>query len=179
MGLHPIVLGDDFLCRGRRVALYRRRVGYGDRVVEKDLVRFGRAVVILPVLDDGRIVFINQWRASVNSWVLELPAGRVEDGEDVKAAALRELKEETGYVAEELKPLASFYVSPGYSDELQTAFIAKKLRFIGANPEAGEILNTVAMTAEEYLEKVRGSVIDLKTVATLLLYLYSEDLCRG
>ena len=173
---NPVVVTDILLCRGRRVSLYKRIVEYCGKRIEKDVVKFGRAVVIIPVLDDGRIVFVKQWRASVNAWLLELPAGRVEEGEDIKQAAQRELREETGYVAEELKPIANVYVSPGYSDEIQTIFVAKKLKFVGASPEAGEILSTVYMTPEEYLSNVAPSnVVDLKTLAAILLYI---KLCR-
>jgi ADP-ribose pyrophosphatase len=167
----PSVVSDEFLCRGRRVSLFRRVVAYRGRVLEKDLVRFGRAIVIVPVLDDGRIVFVKQWRAAVNAWLLELPAGRVEPDEDLKEAAQRELREETGYVAEELTQIATVYVSPGYSDEAQTIFVAKKLRYVGASPEAGEILRTVYMKPEEFLANIGTGVADLKSLAAVLLYL--------
>ncbi|MEM0027512.1 MAG: NUDIX hydrolase [Ignisphaera sp.] len=168
----PTILRDEFVCKGRRVALYRRVVRWRNNIIEKDLVKFGKAVVIVPVLDDGRIVFVKQWRASVSSWVLEVPAGRVENNEDLKDAALRELREETGFVAEELTPLARAFVSPGYSDEVQTIFVAKKLRFVGAQPEAGEIINVVYMTPQEYLNSLNdNSIADLKSLAAILLYL--------
>ena len=168
----PNIISDEFLCRGRRVSLYRRVVMYRGRRLEKDLVRFGKAVVIVPVLDDGRIVFVKQWRAAANAWLLELPAGRVELGEDLKEAAQRELREETGYIAEELTQIANVHVSPGYSDEIQTIFVARKLKHVGASPEAGEILHVVFMRPEEFLSTVNTSaIVDLKSLAATLLYM--------
>uniref|UniRef100_A0A7C4FI42 NUDIX hydrolase n=1 Tax=Ignisphaera aggregans TaxID=334771 RepID=A0A7C4FI42_9CREN len=174
----PSVVSDEFLCKGRRVSLYRRIVMYKGRRLEKDLVRFGRAVVIIPVLDDGRLVFVKQWRAAVSAWLLELPAGRVEPREDLKEAVQRELREETGYVAEELIQITNAYVSPGYSDEVQAIFIAKRLRYVGASPEAGEILRVVYMKPGEFLNSINAdTVVDLKTLAAVLLYMrmYSAE----
>lgn len=170
---NPVIVREEFLCRGKRVSLYRRVIEFGGVVSEKDVVKFGKAVVILPILDDGRVVLVRQWRAAVNAWILEAPAGRVEPGEDVFEAARRELREETGYEAEELIPMASTYVSPGYSDEVQVIFLARKLRFVGASPEAGEILRTVIMSPEEVLSTVKpDTTVDAKTVLALLLYLH-------
>jgi ADP-ribose pyrophosphatase len=170
---NPIIVREEFLCRGKRVSLYKRVVEFEGVVSEKDVVKFGKAVVILPILDDGRVILLKQWRAAVNAWVLEVPAGRVEPSEDVVEAARRELVEETGYEAEELIPMAIVYVSPGYSDEVQTIFLARKLKFIGASPEAGEILKTVYMTPEEVLSMVKHNmIVDAKTFLALLLYLH-------
>ncbi|MDK6028604.1 NUDIX hydrolase [Ignisphaera sp. 4213-co] len=172
----PAIIRDEFLCKGKRISLFKRIIKIGDKVVEKDVVKFGKAVVIVPVLNNGKIVFIRQWRASVNSWVLEVPAGRVEDGESPEAAAMRELREETGYVANKLTPLATVFVSPGYSDEIQTIFVAKELKFVGASPEAGEILANVYMTPQEYLDTLNsGGIADLKTLAAVLLYINLYD----
>lgn len=172
-GEGPRIEGDELLCSGRRVKLIRRTVVIGGERVEKDLVSFGSSVVILPIIEDGRAVFLEQWRASVNSWVLELPAGRVERGESMNEAALRELEEETGYRAGSLEKLASAYVAPGYSDEIIHLFIARDLTPGRPHPERGEFLRTVLMKPEDYL--LSGSnVKDLKTLASVLLYLTSS-----
>ncbi len=169
-GEGPSVERDELLCSGRRVRLYKRTVSVMGREVYKDLVSFGESVVILPLLDDGRAVFVRQWRAPLGRWILELPAGRIESGEDPEETALRELEEETGYSAESIERIASACVSPGYSDEVIHMFIARKLREGRPHPEAGELLSVVIMRPEDYLsgsEEVR----DLKSLALVLLYL--------
>ncbi len=168
------ILSDVFLCRGKRVSLYKRIIEFSGNRFEKDLVVFGDAVVLLPILDSGDIIFVKQYRATVNNWVLELPAGRVDDGEDPQDAAIRELEEETGYRASDLKLLARVYVSPGYSDERQWIFLARNLEFVGAKPERGEILSTVSMKPNEYIAMVlKGGYVDLKSLAAILLYMHS------
>jgi len=167
------ILRDEFLCKGRRVALYKRIIGFKESVFEKDLVVFGDAVVILPLLSDGNVVFVKQWRAAVNSWVLELPAGRIDNGEKPYDAAIRELEEETGYRAKNLELLAKVYVTPGYSNERQWIFIARDLEFVGAKPERGEILLTVLMKPYEYIDiALKGEYVDLKSLSAILLFLY-------
>lgn len=166
----PRVLEDKLLCEGRRVRLFRRLVSWRGRVFEKDLVAFGRSVVIVPVLGDGRVVFVRQWRAPIGKWVVELPAGRVESGEDPRSAALRELEEETGYRASRIIELGRAYVSPGYSDELITAFLAEGLERVGAHPDEGEVLEVLELAPREYIAACAAGECDLKSLAALLLY---------
>ncbi|RSN67651.1 NUDIX hydrolase [Candidatus Korarchaeum cryptofilum] len=167
----PRVVRDELLCSGRRVKLFRRILARGEDEIEKDLVSFGSSVVIIPLLDDGRVVFLRQYRAAIASWILELPAGRVEDGEDPREAAIRELEEETGYRAQYVERVASAFVSPGYSDELMHIFIAKGLKPGIPHPERGEILEKVLMRPEEYLSDL-DSVKDMKSIASILLLLH-------
>ncbi|MHB9302377.1 NUDIX hydrolase [Thermofilum pendens] len=165
------MLRDELLCEGRRVKLYRRVVSAGDAEVEKDYVAFGESVVVVPVLEGGALVFVRQWRPAINRWIVELPAGRVELGEGVLEAAGRELEEETGFKAGALREVGSFYVSPGYSDELIHVVVAERLVAAKAHPEPGEVLSVVVMRPEEYLSRVGRESLDLKTVAAIHLYL--------
>ena len=167
----PRVELEEELCRGRRVSLRRLRVRHGETAFDADKVSFGSSVVILPVLDDGRVLLIRQWRAAVGGWVIEAPAGRVEEGETPEHAALRELEEETGYRASRLEPLYAAYVTPGYSDEVQYAFIAYGLTPTRQSLEEDEIIRLAPMRPEEYLAHASGERLDLKTVALVALYL--------
>ncbi|QOJ79102.1 NUDIX hydrolase [Infirmifilum lucidum] len=171
MSASPEVVGDTLLCEGRRVRLYRREVRYGGKTYVRDVVAFGQGVVIVPVKSDGRIVFVEQWRAPLKRWVIELPAGKLEEGEKPLEAARRELEEETGYRAGKWEYVGGFSVAPGYSDEVLHFFIASGLEHVGARPELGEVIRVVEMGPGEYLESVAGGVGDLKTVAGVLLYI--------
>ena len=100
----------------------------------RDIVRHPGAVLILPILatpQGTKVVLIKNWRASVERWIYELPAGTLEAGEDPKDCAARELEEETGYSAATIIPLCRFYTSPGLSDELMWAFAATDLKPVG------------------------------------------------
>jgi ADP-ribose pyrophosphatase len=112
---------------------------------------------------------VRQWRPAVKAWVLEVPAGRVEQGENPERAARRELEEEVGYAAGELVKLATAYATPGYSDEVMHFFAALKLEKRRAHPEAGEILKAVEVDPDAYLASAGREVLDLKTVAALAL----------
>lgn len=165
-----ILINESVICSGKRVSLIQKTYLHEGRVVLRDVVRFGEAVAILPVKDDGRVVLVNQFRVPVNGWVLEVPAGKVEAGEDLINAARRELREEVGYEAGELIKVASVYTAPGYSDEILHIFLAKKLRFVGASPEPGEIVKTIELRVDEALETLlKSEYVDAKTLLAVLL----------
>ena len=164
------ILRDEYLCRGRRVKLISRVIDIEGKIVRKDVVRFGEAVAIVPIKDDGNIVMIKQFRVPVNDWVYEVPAGRVEEGENPEETARRELVEEVGYEAGELVRIASIYTAPGYSDEVLHIFIARKLRFVGSKPELGEVIIPIEVSLSKALDLVLNSkVADAKTLVALLL----------
>jgi|Deesub1362A_J573_1020465.scaffolds.fasta_scaffold00008_86 ADP-ribose pyrophosphatase len=165
------LLDEEVLCRGRRVTLYSRRYWVEGKEVVRDVVHFGESVAIVPVKDDGKIILIRQFRASIGKWIIEVPAGRVEEGEDWRSAARRELEEETGYKPSSIERLASTYVSPGYSDEVIHITVARGLEYVGQNLEPTEVINVFETSVEEALEMILGSdTADAKTVIALMLY---------
>jgi len=175
----PEVLRDELIYRGRRVTLVKRLVRFGDRVLEREVVRFGEAAAALPILPDGRVVLVRQFRAPIKGWILEIPAGVVEPGEEPEETVRRELVEEVGYEAGFVEEMLRIHTTPGYSDEVLHIFLAKDLRYVGARPEAYEILEPVVMGVEEALEEVlKAPVADSKTVLALLTYLSRRRL-RG
>ena len=160
--------------------VYRGRK-FSVKVVEKEIpgrgkarlevVEYPESVVIIPVLDDGRLVMLKQYRGAVEEWLYELPAGTVEPGEEPEACAARELREETGYEPGRLELLASYYVSPGYSTELQHLYMARDLVQKGQQLDEDEAIEVVTVGLEEALDMLwRGAIRDLKTVAGLLIY---------
>ncbi len=167
----PTAQSEEEVCRGRRVSLRRLKISYGGSIFYADKVAFGSSVVVLPVLDDGRVLLIKQWRAAVGDWVIEAPAGRIEPGETPEKAAARELEEETGFRASRLERLYSAYVSPGYSDELQYAFVAHGLTPTRQSLEEDEVIRQAPMRPEDYLSLASSAHSDLKTMAVITLYL--------
>jgi ADP-ribose pyrophosphatase len=128
------------------------------------------AVVILPFLAD-KVLLIRNYRYAAQNTLIELPAGTLEKGEDPMNCAGRELLEETGYLAGRLKPLASFFSSPGILTEKLYAFAAYDLEMKVAALEEDEEIETMPVSFDEAIEMIRtAQIIDAKTIATLLLY---------
>ena len=103
----------------------------GGATITRGLIVHPGAVVVLAVTDADEVVFIRNTRWTVGETLLELPAGTLSAGEDPAAAASRELAEETGYEAREIKPLCDFYAAPGSSTERMYAFVGTHLRHVG------------------------------------------------
>jgi len=137
----------------------------------KDVVRHPGAVTILPLLDDGRVCFVENYRVAVEERLVELPAGTLEPPEEPLTTALRELAEETGYRAARIEHLATFCMSPGILDEKMYVYAASGLIAGEMGLEAGEDIRVVHLTWQAALEMVRdGRIHDAKTVAALLYY---------
>jgi ADP-ribose pyrophosphatase len=127
------------------------------------------AVVILPILPDGRIAFIEQYRHSVRASILELPAGTLEASEDPTACAQRELMEEIGMASRDILALGTLYPAPGFCSEVQHIFVARGLYPSKATPDDDEAITLVPLSVEEAEEAARtGRLSDAKSLALIL-----------
>jgi ADP-ribose pyrophosphatase len=160
------------LFQGRRFRVERVVQTTPDGVEHvREVVRHPGAVVILPLLDDGRIGFVKNYRVAVNKTLIELPAGTLEPGEDPAETARRELAEETGYRAGRIDHLLTFCMSPGILDERMHLYLAGQLKPGPLALEAGEDIQPLLCTWEESLQMVqRGEIDDAKTLVALLYY---------
>jgi ADP-ribose pyrophosphatase len=137
----------------------------------KDIVRHPGAVTIVPLLDDGRICFVENYRVAVQERLVELPAGTLEPPEEPIKTALRELAEETGYRAGHIEHLTTLCMSPGILDERMYVYAATGLVVGEMALEAGEDIRVALLTWDEALEMIRdGRIRDAKSVAALLYY---------
>jgi len=157
---------------GRLLQVSRDHVLLADgRRAIREVAHHPGAVAILPIRDDGRIVFVRQYRYAVGKTLLEIPAGTREANEEPDACALRELEEETGYRAGRLRELIRFYVSPGWTDEELVVFVAEALSAGAAHPAGDERLHVVELAPDEAREALRtGSICDAKSVIAVLGY---------
>lgn len=160
-----VYVGERFSVH--RVAVPRRDGGTQPRSY---LVHPG-AVVVLPILKDGRVVMIRNTRFTVQDTLLELPAGTLEAGEDPILCAGRELLEETGYRAAHISPLMTFYSAPGVTDERMHGYVAEGLSEAEQSLDATEQIEVVTMSFDELDAAMRaGDIVNGSTLAMLLYY---------
>jgi ADP-ribose pyrophosphatase len=153
-----------------RVVRHRRQLPDG-RIVTRETVQHPGAVVILPLLDDGRVCLIRNYRIAVDQTLLELPAGTLEPGEEPAVTAARELQEETGYRAARIEPLLQFFMSPGILNERMHLFLATGLAAGETALDAGEQIETCVVDWDEAMSLVaKGDVQDAKSLVALLYY---------
>ncbi|HET7578429.1 MAG TPA: NUDIX hydrolase [Bacillales bacterium] len=131
----------------------------------RELVYHPGAVAVIALTEDGKIIMVRQFRKPLERSIVEIPAGKLEKGEDPEACAHRELEEETGYRGADLEHVASFYTSPGFSDELIHLYFTDKLEKGQQQPDEDEFVELMEVTLEEALELVKNKQIyDAKTV---------------
>jgi ADP-ribose pyrophosphatase len=146
------------------------RLPDGQLATREHIVHPG-AVLIVPVLPDGRLVVERQYRYPLDRVFVEFPAGKLDPGEAELDTARRELREEAGYEAATWTPLGTIHTLVSYTNEKIDLFVAEGLVHVGAKLDDGEFLDIVRMSLDEMLAALdRGAVTDAKTVAALLLY---------
>lgn len=141
------------------------------KTAKYDLVDHPGAVVILPLYDEHSIVMIHNQRIGVGETLWELPAGTLEPEEAPHLTAHRELMEETGYEAKEIQALLAFYSSPGISNEVMHAFVAKGLKYVGQQLDCHEVITPEILSWNKVMDLIKsGEIKDAKTLTTLLFF---------
>lgn len=164
--------GRRVIYRGMKIDLALREVPSRDGgVVEREVVEHNGAAVMLPLLDDGRVVLIRNARYSVGRTLWELPAGTIAPGEAPEATAARELEEETGYRAGRIELVREWFVSPGVFTERMYLYVCRDLSPGTVCQEADEDLTTHPTPWSEAMAMLdRGEIEDAKTMLSLLLW---------
>ncbi len=140
------------------------------RIKDREVVRHPGAAAMVPLLENGKVVLVRQYRHAVDRFVLEIPAGTLEAEEEPIACAQRELVEETGYAAEDFEILAAILPAPGYTDEQIHIYLATGLAPAEQDLQDDEVLELEHIDFEEALAMIaRGEIQDGKTIAGLLL----------
>jgi ADP-ribose pyrophosphatase len=161
--------------------LHDKLIEPGGRSSERDVIRHNGSVVILAI-DSSKskknpwIVVERQYRHAAQQFLWELPAGKLDAGEDALAGAQRELAEETGYSAKKWKPLVEYYASPGFLGESMKVFLAEGLVAGDAHPEEDEQIEFRLVKLSDVLKMIeKGAILDGKTLTSVLLYARMKD----
>lgn len=151
------------------------------REAVREWVQHPGAAAVLPLLPDGRIVLVRQYRYPIQAVTLEIPAGKLDvTGEDPLDCAKRELKEETGYEAERYEKLLTLATTVGFSDEWIHIYLATGLSSGTQSLDADEFLHVVVMPLSKAVQAVLdGHIVDSKTVAAVLLWARRESASEG
>lgn len=165
------ILSDDTVWRGRIFDVSRIEVSLADRRhALRDVVRHLGAVAIVALTDDGRICLVRQYRVALDRVTVEIPAGKLDAGEDPLDCARRELLEETGFTADNIAFLTTIASSCGFTDELIHIYMATGLHFGESHPDEDEFLHVDLVPLPELIDAVLdGRIEDAKTIAGALI----------
>ncbi|MCK5161806.1 MAG: NUDIX hydrolase [Candidatus Aureabacteria bacterium] len=139
------------------------------RTAERDIIRHGGAVAIVPFTKSKKILLTKQFRFAINKIVYEIPAGRLEKNETPLSCAKREMMEETGHKIKNAKKLLTFYPCVGYSNEKLHIFTANLSTYTKTNPDFDEIIETFEVPLDKAIYMIKtGKIKDSKTIIALL-----------
>lgn len=169
--LAEVPLTEDVLFTGRIFNVNRLRVRLPDgREALRDVVRHPGAVAIVALTEDGCICLVRQYRSALARVTVEIPAGKLDPGEDPLVCAHRELREETGMEADQMAFLTTIATSDGFTDELIHIYMATGLRFVESDPDADEFINVDLVPLPDLIDAVLdGRIEDCKTVTGALI----------
>ncbi|MGN0526003.1 MAG: NUDIX domain-containing protein [Acutalibacteraceae bacterium] len=170
MNLEEKQLNSEEIFNGVAIHLFKDEILLPDGSKSvREVIRHPGAVCVLPVTEDGEVIFVNQFRYAFNKVTLEVPAGKLETGEEPVSAALRELSEETGFTAKNIIHLGDMYTTPALIDEVIHMYIATDLSEGEQHLDEGEFINVIKMPMSEAVEMVMNNEIkDSKTQTVLL-----------
>ncbi|MBS4215780.1 NUDIX hydrolase [Neobacillus rhizophilus] len=166
--LEEKTLKSEEIFSGKIISLHLQEVELPNgKTSKREIIKHPGAVAILAVTPENKIIMVEQYRKAIERTIVEIPAGKLEKGEEPDACARRELEEETGYVCESLELLTSFFTSPGFADEIVHVYLAKGLtkKEDSAALDEDEFVNLEELTLEEALQYVKEQKIyDAKTI---------------
>lgn len=162
-------LDSECVFEGGFLKVLRDRVRLPDgSVTTREYIRHPGAVVIIALDADGQLIVERQFRYPLRRAFIELPAGKIDPGEDELVCAQRELREETGYVAEHWRHLGTMHTCIGYSDERIEVYLACELSHVGDDLDEGEFLEILRMSPADMQQAVHaGEITDAKTISAL------------
>ncbi|MGN0148656.1 MAG: NUDIX domain-containing protein [Clostridia bacterium] len=170
MNFEEKTISSESIYDGKIIKVRKEKVELPDgKTASRELIAHPGGVGVIAVDDEGKVFMVSQYRIAAKSMMLEIPAGKLEYGEDPLECGKRELIEETGYKAEEFIHLGAYYATPGYCEEVLNIYLAKGLEFVGQHLDEGEFLNVSRHSLDELYEMVMNNEIyDAKTAVAIL-----------
>lgn len=170
MKLYEKRLSSEQIFDGKVVKLFVDRVELPDgKEAIREIVRHPGAVCVIPVTDDGDVIMVKQYRYAFEQVMLEIPAGKLEPGEDPLEAVKRELEEESGAVAENIEYMGEIFTTVAIFDEKIHAYLATGLEFKNAHPDEDEFLEVEKIPLSTLVSMVmKGEIKDAKTQIAIL-----------
>ena len=166
----PKILDSRKIFDGRVFKVTVDTVREGELTYQREVVHHHGSAVILPVHDDGTVVLVRQYRHPAVRYLLEAPAGTLNDGERPESGAARELEEELGLIAGRMEKLSEFFVSPGFLEEKMWVYLATELTEGEQRLDEDELLDIVRLPIADALEMISsGEIQDAKTIISLIL----------
>jgi ADP-ribose diphosphatase len=165
------LIRSETILQGRAFKIRRDSLTTHDgRETRLEIIEHGGSVVLIPIDDDGNLLFVRQYRHAAGADLLELPAGTRDDDETFDKCAAREIREETGMEAGKLQKVGEFYLAPGYSSEFMAVYLATGLKENPLDADDDEFLKVEKIPLRQAIEMAeRGEVPDAKSLAALLL----------
>jgi ADP-ribose pyrophosphatase len=165
------LIKSETLLKGRVFTIRRDQLKTPDgRETKLDIIEHGGSVLIIPLDQDGNLLFVRQYRHAAGRDLLELPAGTLHVGEDPELCAAREIREETGFAAGRMEKVGQFYLAPGYSTEFMHIFVARDLKPDPLQADADEFITLETIPIANAIEMAeRGEIPDAKSLAGLFL----------
>lgn len=155
---------------GRMLHVYDDDVEIGGRKAHREVVLHPGAAAIIPVTEEGNVLFVRQYRYAVEQPLLEIPAGKLDPGEDPDTCAARELTEETGYTSEHIQKLGYVYTTPGFCNETIHLYLADHLVKGEQHLDPDEYLDVISMPLTEVWDHIaKGEICDAKTLAAFAM----------
>jgi len=173
----PVILSSRSVHEGRivKLALEEVRLPNG-HTVTLEVIKHPGAAAVVPLDPEGNVVLVRQYRHATGSWLLEVPAGKLDHpGESPEDCALREVEEETGYRAGRLTPLGWIWTTPGFTDEKIWLYLAQDLVPTRASLQPDEVLTVEKLPLAEAVRRAAaGEIVDGKSVCALLRASYGK-----
>ncbi len=166
----PEKISSKDIYKGRVFDVRLDTIREGDITYDREIVVHRGSAVIVPVFDDNTVALVRQYRHPAAKYMLEIPAGSLEHGEDPRTGAIRELEEEIGVTAANMELISEFYVSPGFLTEKMHVFLATGLTTTAQRLESDELIEIERIPLSEAVEMARdGRIEDAKSIIGLLL----------
>ncbi len=172
MNLSEKIINSEYLYNGKILNLRKDRVELPNgKEAFREIVELSGASAVLPITENDEIIFVRQYRCPFFEILLEIPAGKIDEGETPEECAIRELKEETGATAKEIKLLCCSYPSPGCLKEKLYLYVATGLEFSVQHLDEDEFLEILKIPYNKAIEMIKkGEIVDGKTINSILLY---------